>query len=296
MFSMKPFKGKEIYFNGFLWLNVLVFFANCDFKKKESQFVYKQPGYYYKLLSFDENHMDSIVRDYAWISATFSSLSDSVFWDSYNNFNDNFYIAIDTNSTKDYLTQCISRASVSDSVCLLIHTLDFFKFYYKSSKIPYFCKNDSVVKVNLKVKSILSVFIYNEIREELMRKESDQISAFFANKEAFEKSRDPSGFYWIEKPYDNGFEFIEKGEQLKLSYEGYYLNGRFLESSAAGFEFVYGTPDQLLPGLNYVIKRLKKGQNAKIILPSWLAFGERGSSNGTVPPFTPLVYKIKVNQ
>jgi FKBP-type peptidyl-prolyl cis-trans isomerase len=58
---------------------------------------------------------------------------------------------------------------------------------------------------------------------------------------------------------------------------------------------VYGTPDQVLKGINYVIPRLKVGQSAKIILPSRLAFGEKGSSNGTVPPFTPLLYEITLN-
>ena len=46
--------------------------------------------------------------------------------------------------------------------------------------------------------------------------------------------------------------------------------------------------------IHYVIKRLKKGQNAKIILPSRLAFGENGSSNGTIAPYTPLIYEIKI--
>ncbi|MGZ3885263.1 MAG: FKBP-type peptidyl-prolyl cis-trans isomerase [Bacteroidia bacterium] len=39
---------------------------------------------------------------------------------------------------------------------------------------------------------------------------------------------------------------------------------------------------------------MKKGDFVKIILSSWLAFGETGSSNGTIPPFTPLLYEIKL--
>jgi FKBP-type peptidyl-prolyl cis-trans isomerase len=39
---------------------------------------------------------------------------------------------------------------------------------------------------------------------------------------------------------------------------------------------------------------LKNGQTAEILLPSRLAFGEIGSSNGFVPPYTPLIYEVKI--
>jgi FKBP-type peptidyl-prolyl cis-trans isomerase len=68
-----------------------------------------------------------------------------------------------------------------------------------------------------------------------------------------------------------------------------------LEKSPANFEFTYGSPEQVLKGLNYVIGKLKFSQSVKIILPSRLAFGENGSSNGVVPPYTPLIYEVKVD-
>ena len=44
----------------------------------------------------------------------------------------------------------------------------------------------------------------------------------------------------------------------------------------------------------YALYKLKKGEKAKIILPSQLAFGDQGSSNGVIPPYTPLVYQIEI--
>lgn len=87
---------------------------------------------------------------------------------------------------------------------------------------------------------------------------------------------------------------LKPGDLIAIAYQGEYLTGRFLEKSPEKFEFTVGTPDQLLKGLNYVITRLKLGENAKIILPSRLAFGENGSSNGMVPPYTPLVYELEI--
>jgi FKBP-type peptidyl-prolyl cis-trans isomerase len=69
-----------------------------------------------------------------------------------------------------------------------------------------------------------------------------------------------------------------------------------VDSSPQNFQINYGTPDQLIRGLNYAICKLKIGRFSKIILPSHLAFGENGSSNGSIPPFTPMLYKISVSK
>jgi len=39
---------------------------------------------------------------------------------------------------------------------------------------------------------------------------------------------------------------------------------------------------------------MKKGEKSKIILPSYLGFGEQGSSDGKIPPYTPLLYEIEL--
>ena len=121
-----------------------------------------------------------------------------------------------------------------------------------------------------------------------------QIHKFYTTEAEANAAMDPLGFYWVERPEAGKGSQIQPGNGVSIAYEGCFLNGRFLEKSGKDFELIYGTPDQLLKGLNYVIRSLKLGQNAKIILPSRLAFGENGSSNGIVPPFTPLLYKIKI--
>jgi FKBP-type peptidyl-prolyl cis-trans isomerase len=100
----------------------------------------------------------------------------------------------------------------------------------------------------------------------------------------------------VDRVGGTGERLPKTGDQVSFAYRGSYLNGRFLERSGSDFELIYGTPEQILTGLNYAIGRLKLGENAKIILPSRLAFGDEGSSNGTVPPFTPLVYQIQLTK
>lgn len=37
-------------------------------------------------------------------------------------------------------------------------------------------------------------------------------------------------------------------------------------------------------------------EKMRVIIPSWLAFGARGSAGGHVPPYTTVVYELEVLQ
>ena len=277
----------------FILFIFLLSISGCKRNNKE-HFSYNELGYYYKLISFNSNASTYQPNSVAWIDATFATQSDSIFWDSRNNFNDNFFVEIDSLSTTNFLKNYISKLTVSDSASLMIRTKDFYKQQFNSDKISFFSKNDSIVKVNLKVRRILSADEYNNRTVNLLKQETEQIEAYYKSPMEFEMARDSLGFYWIEKPPPSDLPVTVYKNTVNLSYTGTFLNGRIFERSPDNFEVSYGTPDQLIKGLNYVIKRLKKGQNAKIILPSRLAFGENGSTNGIIAPYTPLIYEIKI--
>ena len=257
-------------------------------------FSYDKKGYYYQLLSFYSDSSAAKHNNVVWLTASFKTQSDSVFWDSFNNLNDKFYLETDTlegdNFLKNYIAQCVAL----DSACVLIKTKDFFEQQFKSTKIPFFSQKDSVVKINFKVKQVLTKEEFVKIKHNLKQQEELQIEHFLGSVNNLEEALDPLGFYWLERPPDSDFPLVKTGDIVTIWYEGHYLNGRFLERSSGNFELVYGTPDQLLKGLNYVIGYLKLGENSKIILPSRLAFGENGSSNGIVPPYSPLLYELRI--
>jgi FKBP-type peptidyl-prolyl cis-trans isomerase len=78
-----------------------------------------------------------------------------------------------------------------------------------------------------------------------------------------------------------------------MTYKGYLLSGKQFDESPENWQVNTATPDQMIKGLNYVIKFLNTGENTKIILPSYLAFGELGTGN-IIPPYTPLLYEINI--
>lgn len=260
----------------------------------QPHFSYDPLGYYFQLLSFENESRPNNSDKVFWVAASFKTQSDSIFWDSFNNLNDKLYIEYDSSYKDNYLRHYISQCSESDSACVLVKTKDFFRQQFKTASIPFFSEKDSVVKVNFCIKRTLSKEEFIRIKHDLLAKEDAQIKHYFGTRAEMEAAQDPLGFYWIDRNEGTGDQTPDEGDQVAISYQGEYLTGRFLEKSPEKFEFIVGTPDQLLKGLNYVISRLKLAGNAKIILPSQLAFGENGSSNGMVPPFTPLVYKIEI--
>ena len=50
----------------------------------------------------------------------------------------------------------------------------------------------------------------------------------------------------------------------------------------------------MIEGLEKVLKVLKNGEKAKIIIPSQFAFGETGSSTGIVPPYSTVIYNLEI--
>lgn len=90
---------------------------------------------------------------------------------------------------------------------------------------------------------------------------------------------------------------IRSGDIVTLHYQGRFTDGRvFDDTRRAGqpMTFRLGDPDQVIKGLEVAAHLLHKGDRATFAITYPLAFGERGSSTGLVPPFTPVVYSVEV--
>jgi FKBP-type peptidyl-prolyl cis-trans isomerase len=91
-------------------------------------------------------------------------------------------------------------------------------------------------------------------------------------------------------------EPVKKGDVITIAYKGYFINRLVFDeiSGSTAFTFTYGTPGQVIEGLEIAIKGMKLGEKSKIIIPSQLAFGEDGSTTRVVPPFTTVIYELEI--
>ena len=88
---------------------------------------------------------------------------------------------------------------------------------------------------------------------------------------------------------------IKHGDEVRMHHVTTTLDGRELASSEKGIplDFTVGQEYQVLPGVERAMKNLKYGQEIELIIPSYLAYGERGSGQGMVEPYTPIYMKLK---
>jgi FKBP-type peptidyl-prolyl cis-trans isomerase len=153
------------------------------------------------------------------------------------------------------------------------------------------------MEMNVKIERILSP---DEVQK--MEKSSDpdadeQILIHrYISRNKFDMKPDSAGIYYQPETEGTG-AMPANGKTVTVTYTGMLFNNHIFDSSenlGGKFSFVWGTQDQLLPGILGALAHMKAGGKAKIILPSPLAFGVDGSSTGIVPPHTPVLYEIEL--
>lgn len=255
-------------------------------------------GFYYKLLRIGDGNENPKVGDVLLLDAVFQTQKDSTIWDSKNEGNNAFYLPLEPRALIGSFNSYLLKMVEGDSVSFYIPTAVFFRQYFDTVP-PVFCKNDSMMKVGLRLIEIMSQAEYQQVIRESEKEQEDkeltelrQIDDYLKQHHLPEQTSS-DGIYYLSKTESHGL-VVETGRLVKLNYKGSFLDGRETDIPQKPMEFIYGTPDQLIKGLNIVIGGMKKGENAKIIVPSRLAFGEQGSANGSIPPYSPLLYEIEI--
>ena len=107
------------------------------------------------------------------------------------------------------------------------------------------------------------------------------------------------GVYYIIKEEGEG-PFPKPGETCVIDLQGFFPNGnKFIDSkdyyTNGRWKFLYGQRQwHMTPGLESGIGQMNEGAKIEMIIPSNLAFGEKGTK--TIPPYTTLIYKSKMHE
>ncbi len=278
---------------------VLLVCFGCDKKQHIEGYTRDDNGFYFKLLSIGDGNEKPQLNNVVVFDAEMKTLSDSIFWDTKHDAANGLFVVLNSNLLAGSCNHYFLNMVEGDSVSLLVNPSVFFRNYFDTI-VPNFCKRDSLVKLNVKLTQIISKQEYEALKnisqacdiEDTELQELQLIDSYLLQNYKYVKA-DGNGIYTIHKSVTN-LEPVEGGKKVKVAYQGFFLDGKPVDACEQSIEYIYGTPDQLIKGLNIVIGSLKKGETTKIIVPSRLAFGELGSSNGSVPPYTSLVYNIKL--
>lgn len=105
-----------------------------------------------------------------------------------------------------------------------------------------------------------------------------------------------SGLYYIEKVKGKGAKAMA-GKKVKVHYTGKLFSGKVFDSSlerkpVQPYEFTLGQ-GQVITGWDEGIAMMNVGGKATLIIPSKLAYADRGTGNN-IPPFSPLVFDVEL--
>jgi FKBP-type peptidyl-prolyl cis-trans isomerase len=284
------------------FLFLLLILAACKDNSPYKGYSKTKSGLYYKIQSFGDSDKKPKKGDFLKVNISYETIRDSVFMTSHH-LNNLGYVVLpfDSPSFEGSFEEGLARMSEGDSTSFIVDAQKLFTHFFKS-EVPVFLKNESVVKLEVKLQQIIH---QNDYANELKRvdsliqdrdiEEQRKLKLFIGtDKEAWQKL--PNGMYYLPIRQGSG-PLAAKGNLIKINYEGSFLNGEIFESTyeqGSPLEFTLGEQDQVIPGIENAISLMNEGSKAKFIIPSQLAFGEQGSSTQIVPPFATVIYEIEL--
>ncbi len=273
----------------------LLLFSGCSWFEKYPGFSKSSTGIYYKLHVIGEEVKPPKATDYVTVDLRYFTEDDSLFFDGYRTFQ------LTEPEFKGAIDECFLMLSQGDSASFVIDATNFFTKTLRS-QLPPFIHANADMKVEIRMDEIRTALQYEEDKLEFLKWIEDfgeyekLILAKFIQEEKIEVEPNEEGMYQIVLEEGTG-KPVEPGDLITLHYEGRFLNGKFFDSTKKrkqAFEFVYGSELQVIPGIESAIGRMREGERDLVIIPSDMAWGDKGSSTGIIPPFTSVVYEIQL--
>ncbi|MGZ3944090.1 MAG: FKBP-type peptidyl-prolyl cis-trans isomerase [Mucilaginibacter sp.] len=176
---------------------------------------------------------------------------------------------------------------------------------------PPFLPKGSYIIYNLKIRRVQSLNDAMAERNKLldsMRTAESVAAAKYIGDNKLAMNTTPSGLkYLVTKPSLKPKPLM--GDTVLVNYTGYTLDGKVFDSSIAAeaqkaglnqpgrnyepISFDIGTV-HIIQGWNEGFLLLNEGSKAKLIIPSNLGYGDQGSPDGRITPFSTLVFDVEL--
>lgn len=273
---------KKTFFKLVALVVMVAFAASCS--SKYPGFTKSNSGLYYKLYKVSKDTVKPKVKD--WISMEYKLIvkskgKDSTFIDSRKSKQGALRMQLPFSDYKGDIYEGMRMLAAGDSGEFIVNADSLFRKTFKQSTRPKYIDTNSVARFVIHMITVDSP-------EALKKKEMEGLSKFLADNK-ITVAPQPSGLYYVEEIAGKGIK-IDTGCQVTYNVKISIVNGKQVFAQDT-MKFVYGKrPD--MPGFLEGIKMMKKGGKARLILPSQLAFGERGYRE--IPPYTSIIYDVQV--
>lgn len=269
-------------------------FISC--KSKKTEFKQTKDGLAYLFHERNEEARKPESGEILKVRLSYGS-KDSVFFHT-KNLSDGFmYLPLQNSEFPGDIYEALAMMHLGDSATFMISASDFFLKTANYPSIPDFAKNMDKLYVNVR---LLNIQTEDELQaeheakmKELMDSEAEKINEYLRTNN-YNVQPTPSGLYYIEKEAGKGSK-PKTGDVVVVHYTGTLLDGKKFDSSYdrnSPFEFTLGV-GQVIKGWDEGIAMMTEGTKAILVIPSKLAYGERGAGRD-IPPYAPLVFEVEL--
>lgn len=261
-------------------------------------------GFYYKFIS---ENTDSVKADTNFILTLQLKYTvkingkDSVFFNS-SEMAKPFQISLQKPQFKGDVFDAFALLHQGDSASFILNAKDFFTKTAQYPTVPEGIDSTTMITFDVKVLKIESLEQIQKAADEralkLKNEEGGKLQNFISSKEITTVPTS-SGVYVIEQKPGSG-RLIQKGDMVKVDFTVLTIDEQKVFSTLdrqQPITFEYGQPFDT-KGFDEAIGMMKKGSSARVIVPSAMAFGEKGrrdmGGNDIIPPYTTVIYDIEV--
>lgn len=186
----------------------------------------------------------------------------------------------------------LSMMHLGDSASFIINAKKYFNAYNYGNQ-PDFVNDETMLWFTISMKNIETSAEYNAKQMQmLIDEEKALIEKYIVDKTISTLPRE-SGLYYIETKKGKG-KLPVSGQMCTVNYKGMLLDGTVFDSSEGREPFTFQLGQgQVIKGWDEGIALMQKGTKALLIIPSALAYGDRGAGD-MIPPYSPLVFEVEM--
>ncbi len=290
---------KKTLFQFFVVLVVVAMAVSCsssaDRNDKFKGFEYGDHGVYYQVHHKGNNKI--VWHDSDWVTVRMDyRLEDTILYSSKNN-GDSLTFAMMPPEFEGDIYEGLKLMGVGDSFTFAVVADSFFLKTARMAKLPPFVKPGSPMYFDIKLLSHYTEDQYDTIIEQRKRearqKEIELLDNYLKENHITAKPTE-SGLYYIPVEKGSGRK-PQKGEMCRIFLEVKQLDGTLVFSNFGKdpIDVEYGKNFDT-EGLQEGLGMMREGEKATLIVPSPIGVGAK--SRGVVPPFTTIVYTVKLDK
>ncbi|HHB78803.1 MAG TPA: peptidylprolyl isomerase [Saprospiraceae bacterium] len=138
----------------------------------------------------------------------------------------------------------------------------------------------------LSVLSLTAISCHKESQDDI----DDQKILDYAKEHQLDLESHSSGIYFLVEKTGTGTAHPSANANVKVNYKGMLLDDTEFDSGQNTPFFL----NQVIQGWQIAIPLMLKGEKSKFFIPSRLGYGASGSSSGTIPPNSVLIFEIEL--